>query len=168
MPSIELAIKNEATEMEFYLNQAKRSRNPLAQALFQTLAADEKEHMTRIRELHGKLVADGSWPEEMPIQVAGTDVKHVLDSISRDSVGAAEHDDDDIAALKKGAEFEARGAKFYSDLAAECTNPQEAKLFRFLSGIEREHLLSIKDSLFYLEDPEGWLAEKERHGLDGA
>ena len=71
------------------------------------------------------------------------------------------------AALQKAVEFEANAAKFYADLAAACTNPQEEKFFRMLSGIEREHMLSIKDSLFYLEDPEGWFEEQERQNLEG-
>ena len=63
MSSIELAIRNENTEMEYYLEQVRRSRNPVAKLLFETLAADEKEHMVRIEGLHRKLTADGSWPE---------------------------------------------------------------------------------------------------------
>ena len=78
------------------------------------------------------------------------------------------HNDDDIAALRKGIEFESSGAKFYSELAEACNNPQERKFFGFLAQIEREHMLSIQDSLFYIEDPEGWFESKGRAGLDGA
>ncbi len=166
--SIELAIDNEKSEMAYYNNESKRSKNPVAQKLFQTLAADEKEHMTRLRTLHEKLVADGAWPEHVPIEVAGTDIGQVLKSVVKDRGSASEHDDDDIAALKKGIEFETGGAKFYAELAEVCDNPQEKKFFSFLAQIEREHMLSIQDSLFYLEDPKGWLEEKGRAGLDGA
>jgi len=168
MSSIELAIKNEQSEMEYYLGEAKRTTNPVARLLFQTLAQDEREHMTRIRGLHEKLTADGSWPEDVPIDVAGTNIQQALSQMTRVSDVTAAHEEDDIAALNKGAEFEAKGAKFYAELAEACDNPQEQKFFKFLSGIEREHLLSIKDSIFYLEDPEGWLEEHERQGLDGA
>jgi rubrerythrin len=167
MSSIELAIRNETAEMEYYLAEAARSRNPVARRLFETLAEDEKEHMTRLRALHGKLVSSGSWPEDVTIEVAGTNVKHVLEGLGRNGETAA-HDDDDIAALHKGIGFEQNGSKFYAELAAACDNPQERKFFSFLAGIEREHMLSIQDSLFYLEDPQGWLEEKGRAGLDGA
>mgnify|MGYP003572590946 FL=1 len=166
--SIELALKNEQSEMEYYLNNARRSNNPVARKLFETLAADEREHMTRIKGLHQKLLADGSWPDDLPIAVAGTNIKEALAAVSRIGEEAANHDADDIAALKQGIEFEQGGSKFYGELAEACDNPQEARFFRFLSGIEREHLLSIQDSLFYLEDPEGWLESHERHHLDGA
>lgn len=166
--SIELALKNEQAEMEYYLAHARRSRNPLARKLFETLAADEQEHMTRIQGLHQRLLDDGSWPEDVPIEVAGTNIKVALAEVSRMGDGAAEHDADDIAALKQGVEFEQGGSRFYNELAAACDNPQEAKFFRFLAGIEREHLLSIQDSLFYLEDPEGWHEAHEHQHLDGA
>lgn len=168
MSSIELAIKNESSEMEFYLNESKRSTNPVAKALFATLAEDEKEHMTRLRNLHTKLVSSGAWPEDVAIEVAGTNIKAVLEAVPRQYASDQDHDDDDIAALKKGIDFEASGSKFYSDLATACKNPQESKFFKFLAGIEREHMLSIQDSLFFLEDPQGWHEAQEHHHLDGA
>ena len=168
MSSIELAIRNEHTEMEYYLEQARRSKNPVAKLLFRTLAADEKEHMVRIEELHRKLTADGSWPDDLPIEVAGTEILERVNELIKEKDTSAEHDDDDIAALEKAAKGEADGVKFYKELAEVCDNPQEEKFFRFLSQIEREHMLSIQDSLFYLEDPEGWFESNERAGLDGA
>ena len=166
--SIELAIKNENSEMEYYLGHAKRSKNAVARAMFENLAEDEKEHKTRLQGLHEKLISDGSWPKDVSITVAGTHIKSVLDNLANSSDAAADHDDDDIAALKKGAEFEEKGAKFYADLAQACDNPREATFFRFLAKIEREHMISIQDSLFYLEDPEGWMETVGHAGLDGA
>ncbi len=168
IPSIELAMKNEKAEMEYYLGESSRSRNPVAKALFKTLAEDEQEHMTRLQVLHEKLTKDGSWPEKMPIEVKGTNIESVLENIKRDKESAQEHDMNDIEALKKGIEFEAKGSRFYGDLAADCDNPQEKEFFSVLSRIERQHMLSIQDSLAYLEDTDTWFAQKERSGLDGA
>ncbi|RME29154.1 MAG: hypothetical protein D6806_01800, partial [Deltaproteobacteria bacterium] len=67
--SIELAMKNEKTEMEFYLNQAGRTRNELAKKMFEQLAEEEREHMELIGKLHGRLVEQGNWPEDVPIEV---------------------------------------------------------------------------------------------------
>ncbi len=168
MSSIEMALTNEETEMKFYENEAARSRNPLAKAMFQNLAKDEQEHMNRIRGLHQRLLSDGSWPEDMPIEVAGTDIKKTLDDLVGKDGSASDHDDDDLAALNKASAFEANGSKFYADLAQACENPQEKKFFEFLSNIERQHLLSVNDSLAYLQDPNAWMMQHERSGLDGA
>jgi rubrerythrin len=168
MSSIELAMKNEQTEMQYYLNESRRSKNPLAQAMFKELAKDEQEHMQRIRGLHGKLVADGAWPADVRIEVDGTNVKRVLDELVGVEGSATQHDDDDIVALEKAIDFESSGAAFYAELATACENPQEQEFFAFLANIEREHHLSLTDSLAYLRDPEDWMMQHGRAGLDGA
>jgi len=168
MASIELALKNEETEMKFYQGEAARSKNPLAKAMFDTLARDEREHMERIQGLHGKLTAEGSWPETVKIDVAGTNVKKVLDELVGNVGSAEDHDDDDTKAIKRAIAFETNGEKFYAELARVCENPKEREFFDFLSTIEREHKLSLTDTLAYLEDPSAWLEEHERAGLDGA
>ena len=168
MSSIELALKNEKTEMEFYRGESARSKNPLAKAMFDTLARDEAEHMARIKKLHGKLVDSGSWPEEVTIEVAGTNIKDVLDGIVGKEGSAENHDDDDVKAIKRAIGFETNGEQFYAELSKACENKQEQEFFQFLSTIEREHKLSLTDTLAYLESPETWLEEHERAGLDGA
>jgi rubrerythrin len=168
MASMELAINNEKEEMAFYNNESERSKNPIAKKLFKTLAEEEKEHMVRINELHKKLVANEAWPMDVPLEVSGTNVKVALSDFRRELTSTQQHDDDDIAALKKSIESERGAAKLYGDLADACTNPKEVNFFRFLSEIENEHMASLKDSLAYLEDPEGWLAQQEHAGLDGA
>jgi rubrerythrin len=166
--SIELAMKNEQFEKEFYLGQARRTRNTVARVLFESLAADEDEHKRRLAALYETLKCDGAWPESVPLEVAGTDVRQRLDSVARNEALAAAHDVDDMAALRKAESFETTGVALYSKLSAACSNPQEASFFRLLSGIEREHLMSIRDSISYLEDPSGWLSANGRAGLDGA
>ncbi len=168
MASIELALKNEDTEMKWYLHEAQRSRNPLAKAMFQNLAKDEAEHKTRIQALHARLLRDGSWPQDMPIEVAGTDIKKTLEGMLRHKGAEAAHDHDDLVALEKAIDFEAKGARFYAELAQACQNPMERSFFEFLARIEREHHLSLADSLAYLKDPQAWMLEHERAGLDGA
>jgi rubrerythrin len=90
MQSIELALKNEKTEMEYYLDQAKRSRNAVAREMFETLADDEREHMTRIRGLHDRLISGGAWPRDVALEVRGTNIGKVLDGLVQ-KVGAGVH-----------------------------------------------------------------------------
>ncbi len=168
MASIELALHNERTEMGFYRNEARRSKNPLARAMFDNLARDEQEHMTRIQDLHRKLLSEGRWPEEVPLRVQDTDIRQTLDRVAHLDGSAADHDDDDARAIERAIAFEERGEKFYRELADACENPQEKEFFAFLSGIEREHRLSLVDSLAYLKDPRAWLEQHEKIGLDGA
>ncbi len=168
MASIEMALKNETTERDFYLNEARRSKNEIARTMFEMLAKDEEEHMRRIRDLHEKLVGEGNWPADVPIDVAGTNVKQTLDGLLGKAGSQAEHDDDDIAALTKAIAFEAKGADLYAKLAEASENPMEKNFFAFLHEIEQEHQLSLTDALEYLQDPQDYFLRHERAGLDGA
>jgi rubrerythrin len=168
MASIELALKNEQTEMNYYLNEAKRSKNELARAMFETLAHDEEEHMKRIRGLHERLLAKGSWPKDVALEVKGTNVNQVLDTLTAKVGSAVQCDGDDVQALERAAKFEASGATFYAELSGACENPMEKSFFKFLASIEREHLLSIESSLAFFRDPAAYNLEKGRAGLDGA
>jgi rubrerythrin len=160
MSSIELAMMNEQKEMEYYSRHAERSQNALAKAMFKTLARDEAEHMKRIKGLHSKLTAAGSWPLDVRIEVAGTNVKRVLEELVGTEGSAEGSTADDVAAIEQGIQFETGGEKLYAELAKVCENPMEKTFFEFLSGIEREHRLSLTDTLHYLEDPESWM---EKH-----
>jgi rubrerythrin len=166
MSSIEFAYKNEQTEMDYYLKQAERSRNDVVKRLFETLASDEREHMQIITSLHERLVADGAWPQDVPIRVGKTSIGYILDQLPRNKHFQVEHDADDMTALKTAIDFEENGIKFYKELAGKCENPQERQFFDFLAEMEREHFLSIQDSILFLEDPATWFATKEHSGLE--
>jgi len=166
--TIELAIRNEQTEKAFYLNEARRTSNPVARLLFEELAHDEDLHMRKLVALNDKLKSDGVWPADVPLEVDGTNIKQKLKSFLLNEISKPAHDMSDLEALHKAEGFEANGAVFYKNLAVACSDAREKSFFDFLAGIEREHLMSIKNSIFYLEDPSGWLAEHERSGLDGA
>ncbi len=158
--TIEFAIKNEAKETAYYLGEAERSKNPVARLLFKNLAKDEQEHVEKIKVLHSKLTAEGTWPSDVPIEVAGTDVMKALDQIGRNHETTAAHDDDDIRALKRAVEVEKEGKALYEKLAISAAEGAERSFFEFLARIEDQHLKSVVDSLGYLEDPEGWYSAK--------
>lgn len=168
MSSIELALKNERTEMAYYQAEAKRSANALAKAMFETLAHDEEEHAARLQRLHERLLAKGSWPKDVALEVKGTNVGTVLDGLVAHVSSAQNCNHDDVEALQKAAKFEASGAKFYADLSEACADPTEKSFFKFLAGIEREHLRSIESSLAFFQDPAAFHLAREKSGLDGA
>ena len=66
--SLELALKNEATERKFYLDHAQRTDNALGKAMFLEIADDELEHFQRLKELHAVWAEKGKWPETVPLQ----------------------------------------------------------------------------------------------------
>ncbi|MBN2342927.1 MAG: ferritin family protein [Deltaproteobacteria bacterium] len=166
--SVKFAMDNEQREKDFYLKEAARSNNPVVKRLLETLAAEEEDHKTWIAQLHSKLIADGAWPEDVDLEMKDSNVNEELKKLDYKAEETKAHDDNDIEALTAAVQFEKDAAEFYAELVQKCDNPKEQVFFKFLSKIERDHMLSIEDSLSYLKDPEAWFDATERHGLDGA
>jgi rubrerythrin len=165
--ALEVAMNNEAREREFYLRHSERTRHPLGKEMFRTLAEEEQEHMERIRLLHRRLEQQGRWPEDVPVELKGTRVKNVLDSVVESIRKIPDAERDDLEAVRVAMEFEAKGEAFYSELARKADDPREKEFFALLSSLEHEHLVSLKDTQEFFRNPEGWYTAKERHSLDG-
>ena len=136
--------------------------------MFASIAGDEEEHYQRILGLHKKLKEEGKWPETVPIQVKGTEVKAVIQKVANAAAASSVADRDDLEAVKTAIDFETKGEEFYGKLAKEVENPMEKKFYELLASMEREHRISLQDTLDYFKDPAGWYRIKERHHIDGA
>jgi rubrerythrin len=166
LKALEVALENEKREREFYLKNSKRTSHPLGAKMFAEIADDELEHFQRIQELYRRLKEKGKWPETIPFKVKNTEVRELFKETVQTLEKSAKADVDDFDAIKIAIEFEAKGEKFYEDLAGMTDDIQEKSFYQLLSSIEREHLLSLKDTHEYFRDPEGWYQTKERHSLD--
>ena len=168
LDALEVALNNELTEREFYLQNAKRTRNPLGKAMFTQIADEELEHYKRLKQLHEKWESQEKWPETVPLKVNETVVSHVLLDFIRKADKGSEGDDDDLNAVRTAIEFEAKGAKYYAQLRDNVSDEREKQFFDLLSRIENEHYLSLRETEEYLSDPASWYQKVEHHGLDGA
>lgn len=166
--ALEVAIQNEAREREFYLKHMERTSNPHGKAMFASIADDELEHMKRLQDLHKRLLIEGRWPETIPLEVKGTEVRSIMKKLVDSVDTSSKVDSDDIEAVKVAIEFEAKGEAFYGDLRDRVDNAMEKRFFDLLATMEREHRLSLEDTLEYFRDPEAWFRVKEKHTFDGA
>jgi len=165
--ALEVALNNETREREFYLKNAKRTKNSLGKKMFQQIGDDELEHYERLKQLHQKWARQEKWPETVPLKVKDTIVKDILLEFVEKVDKTAPGDSDDLEAVRTAIDFEAKGAKFYAELRDSVTNPKEKQFFDLLSKMENEHYLSLKDTEEYFIDPASWYRIKERHTLDG-
>ncbi len=165
--ALEVALKNEMVEREFYLKNAERTKNPLGKAMFKQIGDEELEHYERLKQLHERWGKQEKWPETVPLKVKDTNIKEVLDGLNRKIEGTSKTDADDLSAIRKALDFEANGVKFYANLRDSVSDPKEKQFFDLLSKIEHEHYLSLKDTEEYFIDPHSWFRKMERHTLDG-
>jgi rubrerythrin len=164
--AIEVAITNEEREREFYLNNARRTQNPLGREMFQQIADDELEHMERLKQLRDTWTRDDRWPETVPLTVSERSLQEVLSTVVDKAAGAGS-DSDDLEAVRTAIKFEDEASKYYSGLRDMVSDPKERAFFDLMSRIEREHYLSLKETEEFFTDPEGWHQKRERHSLDG-
>ena len=76
--------------------------------------------------------------------------------------------EDDLKAIRSAIDFEARGVALYGRLEKESTDPKEKAFFNLLACVERDHLLSLRDTEEFLTDPASWYQNMEKVSLDGA
>jgi rubrerythrin len=169
--ALEVALNNEMREREFYLKNAKRTKNSLGQRMFQQIGDEELEHYERLKQLHQKWEKQEKWPATVPLKVKETIVKDVLVEFIKkvdESAKGEKGDANDLEAVRIALDFEAKGAKYYAEIRDSISDPKEKQFFDLLSRIENEHYLSLKDTEEYLIDPASWYRKAEHHTLDGA
>ena len=165
--ALEVALNNETREREFYLKNAKRTKNSLGKKMFQQIGDEELEHYERLKQLHQTWSKQEKWPETVPIQVKDTIVKDILVEFIKKVDQSPKGDSDDLAAVRTALDFEAKGTKYYADLRDTVSNPKEKEFFDLLSKMENEHYLSLKDTEEYFIDPVSWYRKVEHHTFDG-
>lgn len=165
--AIRVALENEMRERDFYLAQSDRTDNPLGKKMFAQIAADEQEHYRRLEKIHLELAEQGRWPETVAGSIGGTDIRATFRQLARRTQELPAAGSDDIEALKIAIDFEARGNDFYTRLSAEAGSEIEKRFFEMLAAMEREHLLTLQESLLFFESPQDWFAEHEKSQLEG-
>lgn len=164
--ALETALNNELRERQFYLNQAEKTDNSLAKKMFLELAREEEQHYNSLKLIFEKREERGL-PKEIDLYGKSA-VRNVLLDFLRKKSSQTDAAKDDLDAIKTAIGFEEKGVLFYQELAKEATEEREKAFFELLASMEREHLLSLKDSLEYLQDPEGYFRRYEKTTLDGA
>ncbi len=168
MNALAFALENEQKEREFYLAHARTTRNMAGKNMFKQIADEEEEHYEMLKRLHEKWVEQKKWPATVPLQVKKSLAGTVLRSMSGKKSARLTGTEEELKAVRTAIDFEARGVDLYSKLEKQSTDPKEKAFFNMLASVEREHLLSLKDTEEFLSDPATWYQRVERSGLDGA
>ncbi|MBP7340791.1 MAG: ferritin family protein [Smithellaceae bacterium] len=168
MNALAFALENEEKEREFYLAHARKTRNMAGKNMFKQIADEEKEHYEMLKKLHEKWVLQKKWPATVPLKVAKSASGAILKSMSGKKSAKITGTEEELKAVRTAIDFEARGVALYTKLEKQSVDPKEKAFFNMLASVEREHLLSLKDTEEFLSDPATWYQRTEKSGLDGA
>jgi len=168
MNALAFALENEEKEREFYLAHARKTKNMAGKNMFKQIADEEKEHFEVLKKLHDKWEEKKQWPATVPLKVKKSLAGSVLKSMAGKKSARITGTEDELKAVRTAIDFEARGVALYSKLEKQSTDAKEKAFFNMLASVEREHLLSLKETEEFLVDPASWYQHMERSGLDGA
>jgi Uncharacterized conserved protein len=162
--ALEIAMKLEEDGKTFYMDASEKATSTFAKDMFRSLAADEDEHLEKVKEIYKKLKEERAWPK---VVTTIGDVVKTKAVFPADVSDLTEEDvSESVNILELGIEMEEKSITFYNELAEKATDPFEARFYLALAHEERGHFLSLWDYREYLEDPAGWFGMKEGFRLD--
>lgn len=167
--SIELlkaALEIEKKGQAFYEKAAKTCKNKLGQEVFATLAKDEGTHLERVKMIYESLNAGKEWTKDwQKVKEAKTpgDIYEVLSEMKevKDTV-----DKSDLEAFDLGIGLEEESIAFYDKQLKGASDPLEKEFAQRMVVEEKAHLKVLKDTKFYLTDPEAYFLETEKAEYD--
>ena len=168
MSALEFALENEQKEREFYLVNARRTKNMAGKNMFKQIADEEKEHYEMLKKLHVRWQQQEKWPATVPLRVKKSLTGSILKAMAGKKAAKIVGNDDDLKAIRTAIDFEARGVSLYTKLEKQSAEPKLKAFFQLLANVEREHLLSLRDTELFLTDPATWYQNMERPMLEGA
>lgn len=147
--ALEQAIRFESDGRDYYLQTAERLANPLAKALFRSLATEEIGHIQRVREIYEELKDKPGWPSTVSMIARKSASPDGFEAEASRAQGLPA-DADLRAALAKAIELEKKGLVFYRERLAQASCDGEREFYRRLVAEEERHeraLLAAETSL---------------------
>lgn len=167
MNALKFALDNEEKERDFYLANARRTKNLAGKNMFKQIADEEKDHYEMLKKLHEQWDLKKKWPATVPLKVKKSLTGNILKSMSGKKSARIKGNEDDLKAVRTAIDFEARGMALYTKLEEGSDDPKEKAFFNLLAGIERQHFLSLRDTEEFLTDPVSWYQNMDKASLDG-
>lgn len=162
------ALTMEEKGKAFYEKARDSCRDPQCMEIFAALAEDEILHTQRIKQIHDTLTAGKCWTRDWEsIKGPSKDLGALFRDLTDREMEKIKAQAGDLEAVDCGLDLEWASVTFYQDQRARATDPLEAAFLDQMILEEKEHWKALKDTRYYLTDPEGWFIEKERAGLDG-
>jgi rubrerythrin len=165
--AITVALENELNERDFYLAQSKKTDNPVGKKMFLQIAAEEDEHYRRLQRIHEELSRQGKWPDTVSNTAGTSNIRATFKKIAGLAEKTPAASRDDIDALNIAIQFETKAHSFYTTLCNAAETGAEMEFFKLLASVEWEHLMTLKESLLFFENPADWFAEHEKSQLEG-
>lgn len=127
----------------FYQNAAGQSSNPAIKQFFEIMAEEENYHIKMLSDQYKSYKSDGKFKDAAYGGKAVKDVaSEVLNKALKEKIQGAGFES---AAIQAAMAMEERAIKLYAERAKETQDPEEKKLYEWLSNWENGHLNILMD-----------------------
>lgn len=162
------ALEKEERGRDFYKKASESCVDKLGKDMFRSLMIDEGAHISRIKEIYAELQGGKQWSDQWKkFKLENADLQKLFQDRMQKLGPRVKGETGDIEALGIGIEMEQGAVNFYQDSLAKATDSMEKEFCELMLVEERKHFAALQDLKLYLQDPESWYAELERHGYDG-
>jgi rubrerythrin len=141
LEAVKTAIITELRGLEIYKAAAERTSDPAARQMFESLADDERHHKEFLETNFRSLLDKGEWA--VPATPQNLSPLDHSDIITPEFLQRVRGGDFEMGVVAAGCQLELSAVNFYKKAAEECPDEESAKVFRFLSDWEADHLESL-------------------------
>lgn len=122
----------------FYHTAAEQSKDPVVKEFFLMMAEEEKAHIAALTSQFKALKENGKFTT---VQFPHSNVSHVATKVlNKETQNRIASADFEAAAISAAILMEQRAIEFYSEQAQSTSDPEEKKLYNWLSEWEGTHL----------------------------
>ncbi|MCF8068072.1 MAG: ferritin family protein [Desulfobacterales bacterium] len=137
------AILLEKRGRAFYLKISEDTKSDAVRSFFKDMADEEKNHIEILSDQLKSYTTKGFLDSDLfNIDEIGTDISQILSKEIIDNISAAGFE---AAAISAAISMEKRAVKIYTDRAETATDPEEKKLYEWLSKWEKGHRDMLMD-----------------------
>src|SRR5512137_2495658 len=98
MNALKFALENEQKERDFYLANARRTKNLAGKNMFKQIADEEKEHYEMLKKLHEQWEIKKKWPATVRLKLKKSLSGKILKSMSEKKAARIKGNEDDLKA----------------------------------------------------------------------
>ena len=137
---LQAALEMERQGRAYYLQAARRVKDPVIRATLEALAHDEEIHEHVIRRYYEAVRKQAGWPDISADVPAPQPAKQRIQEIMEQTAGTIGEDDAYADIYQKARELELKSRDYYREQADQAEDRELVKFFRFLAGMEQTHL----------------------------
>lgn len=165
---LETALDLEEQGRRFYDQARQACQTPECREIFTILMQEEILHQARIKKIFADLKGGPCWDQGLrEPENQGPRLEEIFRRLRDKGEEAIKAGATDVQAVDTGLALEEASLAYYQSRREASTDPNETAFLDQMIKEERGHYRALQDIRYYLTDPQGWLMEKEKAGLDG-